>query len=65
MFLFFTFLVKMPYELESIQFHEDYSVPAPPSLFSKDGKKRAPEEIEEELKAQQKDLERLALLTIE
>jgi hypothetical protein len=53
--------VEVPTELSPVEFHEKYVPPPPPEP----GQRRLPEEIEAELKKQEKELEKLALISIE
>jgi hypothetical protein len=53
--------VEVPTELRQVEFHEKYVPPPPPEP----GQRRLPEEIEAELKKQEKELEKLALISIE
>jgi hypothetical protein len=53
--------VEVPTELRPVEFHEKYVPPPPPEP----GQRRLPEEIEAELKKQEKELEKLALISIE
>jgi hypothetical protein len=54
-------LVQVPAELRPVEFHEKYVPPPPPEP----GQRRLPEEIEAELKKQEQELEKLALMSIE
>jgi hypothetical protein len=53
--------VQVPTELRPVEFHEKYVPPPPPEP----GQRRLPEEIEAELKKQEQELEKLALMSIE
>jgi len=53
--------VQVPAELRPVEFHEKYVPPPPPEP----GQRRLPEEIEAELKQQEQELEKLALMSIE
>lgn len=52
--------VQMPKELSEVTFHIKYTPPKPPEA----GVKRSPEEIEEELKRQEAELDQLMLVTV-
>jgi hypothetical protein len=53
--------VEVPAELSPVEFHEKYIPPPPPEP----GQRRLPEEIEAELRKQEQELEKLALISIE
>ncbi|XP_021923830.1 axonemal 84 kDa protein-like isoform X3 [Zootermopsis nevadensis] len=54
-------VLQVPAELSPVKFHEKYVPPPPPEP----GQRRLPEEIEAELKKQEQELEKLALISIE
>ncbi|PNF19093.1 hypothetical protein B7P43_G10819 [Cryptotermes secundus] len=54
-------VLEVPTQLSPVEFHEKYVPPPPPEP----GQRRLPEEIEAELKKQEKELEKLALISIE